>query len=1536
MPTEDRIPTTQETGGAGTTYEHHVGASFLARLLMGGLSPVFANSRLRIEKVAFQTRRLGWETDDLLIICSSEGMEQKNLAIQSKRNFVLQERNTECVKTFLAFWSDFTNEDIFDRDKDALALSTLPSSKALSSGLRDLFHYARSSSDENDFQNRLSRMANETIRGYCKTIKSIIQNRVSSEITDREFWCFLSTIHLLNLDLQTDTSTEEATIKTMLTVALREPGDLSIPDNTWSDLIVIAANSASDGRTYSLADLPKAVREPYRVGNFSELGRNLERISELTERYIQSNPSLDIGGRRVARAEVSELFGTFDDGERGNFALVSGRSGVGKTSLISQTMLEAEKRGWSILALRADRLPASPTPAELGDSLGLTKSPVHALADVAGGEGCFLVIDQMDALSLASRNNPDYIDCINGILEQAKGYPNMNVLIACRRFDMEDNRKLWEVIDAAEIEQEVTVEPFDKETVKSLVADLGISPETLSARQLELLSLPVHLKMLEFILSVNQLVAMNFESEAHLYDAFWQEKRRGLSDRLESFGRDGSLINSARDTIVEIMNDRQSLFAPAAMLEQFDDVISLMVSENILVKDGSRVSFFHDSFFDYMFALWFTSKDLNLATFILERDQSLFMRSQVNRVLIQQRSESERDFRGSLESILTNEDIRTHLKSNVLSLLGTIDDPMKQEWSVIEPLIGTELTDHVLRLIRGSVGWFDLLSSIGVLESWMAGADDGSRNAAVHTLQQIQRQRSQQVAEMLTPYIGKSDFWDNAIFDVISLSTFTASREYFEFVCAAVRAGVFDKSLLPSNNNADVWFYIERFVDECSAWACEFIASCIDRMNEITKHGDSTELLPRVGYSTGRQVRTLTVAATKDPQKFIDLLLPRILTLIRSSIDSNGMSSFGRRFLHFSDSKDFYDIDDALVSALDSAMSLLAEKDPDAFSEHAVQLRPLNYPVVQCLLTKGYAANGDRFADEAVDYLLEDTERLAVGSGNQKYWIARHTIESASGHCSDQNFQRLERAVLEFYPDYELEAENSEYKGSAQGILLGGMDSQRLSPDGLDRLHELQDKFGVLISQQQGGIEGGFVGSPISEEDARKMTDEEWLNAIATYSSDSPSRNPEEFLKGGARQLAGVLENLVKEDPLRFSSLAHRIPDNAKLAYFEAILRGITDVDLDKNVVVEVCMRCHRIPGQPLGRWITRPLRRLSAYSLPNEALEMVAWYATEDPDPHSTQPATSRQLDHIGLNSVRGAAALSVAKLISKNPEHFPFFAPYLEKMVNDSSDAVRGFVAKALISVLDQNSDLAIELFIKLCDTDDRLLATRYVKRFLEAAIRTHFTHLEPVFRRMLDSHDETVATSGARLACFASLIVPEAQRLASGCMAGTKPHRLGAAEIYALNLKLTKHKAVCEDELTKLFSDPDSEVRRTAAGCFFDFEGRDLGNYQDLIKEFILSPAFEAEHDPLFWALEKSSADVNGVILMACERVFELMGESTGDVRTAAAGTSNSIAKLIARVLEDPKNDDEKNRGLNIIDEMERYGAYGLDEIRRRFDR
>ena len=71
------------TGGAGTTFEQHVGAMFLALLLTRGIPAVFKDCQ--VDKVSFQTAGLGWQTDDLLITCSSPEYSQRKLAIQVKR-----------------------------------------------------------------------------------------------------------------------------------------------------------------------------------------------------------------------------------------------------------------------------------------------------------------------------------------------------------------------------------------------------------------------------------------------------------------------------------------------------------------------------------------------------------------------------------------------------------------------------------------------------------------------------------------------------------------------------------------------------------------------------------------------------------------------------------------------------------------------------------------------------------------------------------------------------------------------------------------------------------------------------------------------------------------------------------------------------------------------------------------------------------------------------------------------------------------------------------------------------------------------------------------------------------------------------------------------------------------------------------------------------------------------------------------------------------------------------------------------------------
>ena len=153
---------------------------------------------------------------------------------------------------------------------------------------------------------------------------------------------------------------------------------------------------------------------------------------------------------------------------------------------------------------------------------------------------------------------------------------------------------------------------------------------------------------------------------------------------------------------------------------------------------------------------------------------------------------------------------------------------------------------------------------------------------------------------------------------------------------------------------------------------------------------------------------------------------------------------------------------------------------------------------------------------------------------------------------------------------------------------------------------------------------------------------------------------------------------------------------------------------------------------------------------------------------------------------------------------------------------------------------------------------------------------------------------------------------------------------------NIRVSSLRSVCEGMLNELFSDPDPDIQQRAGRCFYDFEGLDLRDYESLAEAYLDSPAFRAEHNPLFQALEKSTANIPGVILKACDRVFELAGEELSDISTAVAGTSRSMTRLVTRVYSRATDPAVKSHCLDIIDRMTVLGAYGLDTITEEFDR
>ena len=144
---------------------------------------------------------------------------------------------------------------------------------------------------------------------------------------------------------------------------------------------------------------------------------------------------------RRLRVEARDLVDQLQE-SRARPLFVIGSGGGGKSAVLYQTVDRIEADGWPVLALRLDRIEPFSSTIELGQRRNLDVSPVTALAAVAQGGPSVLVIDQLDALSLASGRMPATFDVIIELLREARAFPEMRVILACREFDTKNDHRI--------------------------------------------------------------------------------------------------------------------------------------------------------------------------------------------------------------------------------------------------------------------------------------------------------------------------------------------------------------------------------------------------------------------------------------------------------------------------------------------------------------------------------------------------------------------------------------------------------------------------------------------------------------------------------------------------------------------------------------------------------------------------------------------------------------------------------------------------------------------------------------------------------------------------------------------------------------------------------------------------------------------------------------------------------------------------------------------------------------------------------------
>jgi len=339
--------------------------------------------------------------------------------------------------------------------------------------------------------------------------------------------------------------------------------------------------------------------------NWANDSHVLTKIDEANARFLIniSNISDKAIHRQETQIVLDKLFSTIDK----QAVMIIGEAGVGKSGVISQVLEEIDKKDIPKLAFRLDRLNPVQLPDEVGKQLDLPASPISVLASIAQNLQCVLVIDQLDAVSLTSGRHPDFFDCINELIQQVKLFKNMRLLLASRQFDLDNDHRLRNLTGDMGIASTVKIKPLSLSTVKEVVVAWKMPAEKLSKKQLELLSIPLHLWLLSEIVQKSQqgdAEPFLFDSAKELYDRFWDDKQRTIRLRLKHSIKWIPVI----DKLCDYMSNHQILSAQKNLLDEFQEDAEAMLSEHVLVQDGKRYAFFHEGFFDYAFARRFAAR----------------------------------------------------------------------------------------------------------------------------------------------------------------------------------------------------------------------------------------------------------------------------------------------------------------------------------------------------------------------------------------------------------------------------------------------------------------------------------------------------------------------------------------------------------------------------------------------------------------------------------------------------------------------------------------------------------------------------------------------------------------------------------------------------------------------------------------------------------------------------------------------------------------------------------------------------------------
>jgi hypothetical protein len=1258
-----------------------------------------------------------------------------------------------------------------------------------------------------------------------------------------------------------------------------------------------------------------------------------ETIKKISGQYVDYQERKLISSQLIHRNIATEIIDTILNASESVNIVILGEAGSGKSGILYETICSLNEKRIPILAFRMDRLEYVTTTQKLGEQLGLKDSPAIELKCAFRETDVVILVDQLDCMSTTSGRKSDFFETFHALVKEinelrcCSNSAKFHLIIACRKFDFDNDSRFSKLFDKSDRENDKSVLKFvvdklSEQEVKNLLKK-NHHTRPLTAKQIQLLTLPQNLSL--YFESFQSECSNSFDTQKDLFDRYWNYKKQIL-DKI------GNYWNDVIKIMCLTMSEHQELSISETKLNSPCQYINTMCSEGVIFNDGKRFSFRHESFFDYCFARYLVGDEIDFVQELedeFENGQHLFRRSQLRQYLTYIRDDNFQNYIKTIEKILISNNILSHLKFLVLSLIVSWSDVRQEEWNIIKRYVLQQYEDfriqntHICSVTAHAYNYFlysPVLFSLADVQDFIQENLDSSDpvrlNSAIVFLQCQIKNYSDKVAEMLTPYLEHGTVWQERISNIIQNFDLKDNRKVFDIFLRLLQLGHYDNQICKDFHSIHITYNLSP------KWMIEVIAQRFQRVLDVivpTPNGTSP-----IRNEIGWRNEILNLAPS-EPQFFIDKIFPLIVPLAEKFRNKKSHKKFDYDLFwdtYFFEIKirsnmslcnEIVDMRIYIVS-LEDAFKRVSKENPEILRPYIEELKKYFLYVTNYLLLKIFVSNPKYFANDAITLINDEPERFLCDAGF-------NTVSNCSKFCDDTIFERIEATFLNCFLDYDrLYLDGLPYKSLNA---LRALNSSRIQEETLKMIQKWEDEINRKypnVQTPQKIIRDARFDNKIKLE----FSNEEWLELFKSCKKED---NQSDYYN-----IVYSFEKTVQDYPERFMNMAYNAPDIPD-AIIETILSSMfkTDAISDEKKYQFACYAMS-FNDSDLQYSLINLLGSLESIDFKQKDINYILHVAlnaktnTEEswkgePPYYDDDPFTC------GLNTPRGKAVNLLATLIQKNQNLYKqIIIDHLEQLVEIKSDSIAANVVYLLLVLWYQERELTIKFAQKLFEkVDICVLATDISEDILINLLYTDHEKFIPFIARLLNSNNAEHNKKGGELATRTRIFhdTKSAEDIFQKALKGNSDSRNGVIAIARNALAHLEHLEFGVKILTDLFNDDSETVRKEAAFCFrfLSRSERLTKPVKMLLECFIESRSFFEYPDELFTFLYKYEQPLVDLSLKAIDRflqfyVSEKMGERS---QYSQYSTVNDINKMLLRIYATSTKDHDRNKVLKLINLM-----------------